>query len=162
TSDHRYKEPLAMIRRFIAITATVLVTVSTLSAQHPPGQQGSANIKIATHIPMASATDIEIEQELSRPYAYVSTGSRAGFQIINLKDPYRATTLYEWRIADPELHAGGATGGVYLKAHGRYFYVESMQFQGTGPDPDLGGVVFDVTGLPDTSKIKEVARIRVP
>jgi hypothetical protein len=37
-----------------------------------------------------------------------------------------------------------------------------MQFRATGPDPDLGAVVLDVTSLPDTSKIREVARIRVP
>jgi hypothetical protein len=30
------------------------------------------------------------------------------------------------------------------------------------PDQDLGAVVFDVTGLPDPSKVKEVARLRYP
>ena len=33
--------------------------------------------------------------------------------------------------------------------------------QGT-PDADLGAIIFDVTGLPDTTKVKEVARIRTP
>src|SRR3977135_3171925 len=40
-----------------------------------PGEQGSRNIKVLAHIPLggpASVGDIEIEQELSRPYVYLS------------------------------------------------------------------------------------------
>ena len=48
---------------------------------------------------------------------------------------------------------------IYLKSHGRYYLTTAYQFQNGGPDTDLGAIVFDVTGLPDTSKIKEVARI---
>src|SRR5678815_1032649 len=44
----------------------------------------------------------------------------------------------------------------------RYYYVQSLQFMQGGPDADLGAVIFDVTGLPDGHKVKEVARIRYP
>jgi hypothetical protein len=40
-----------------------------------------------------------------------------------------------------------------------YYYVQSLQFSPGTPDADLGAVVADVTGLPDTSKVKIVARI---
>jgi hypothetical protein len=38
--------------------------------------------------------------------------------------------------------------------------VQSFEFGAGSPDQDLGAIVFDVTGLPDTSSIKELARIR--
>jgi hypothetical protein len=40
--------------------------------------------------------------------------------------------------------------------------VESFQFNPSGPDAELGAMVFDVTGLPDTSTIKESARLNLP
>ena len=41
-----------------------------------------------------------------------------------------------------------------------YYYVQSLQFAQGTPDADLGAVVADVTGLPDTNKVKIVARLR--
>ena len=59
-----------------------------------PGEQGSRNIKVMSHIPLggpATVGDIEIEQELSRPYVYMSRLSGyshdIGFDIISVKDP---------------------------------------------------------------------------
>jgi hypothetical protein len=72
--------------------------------------------------------------------------------------------LYNWRIENSELHDQGlgGIGSKYFKLRGRYYYVQSFQFGQSGPNADLGAVIFDVTGLPDTTKIKEVKRIRVP
>src|SRR4051812_27369692 len=42
-----------------------------------PGQQRSTNMKLMSHVPLGAAlsvADIEIEQELSRPYAYIARG----------------------------------------------------------------------------------------
>src|SRR5580765_1206107 len=106
------------------IVALLSVFAATpLLAQHPPGEQGSSNVHIATHIPMPSATDIKIEQEASRPYVYVSTGGPggAGFDVISIKNPEKATTIYQWRIEHPELHQGGGTGAMYFKIKGRYY-----------------------------------------
>ena len=36
------------------------------------------------------------------------------------------------------------------------------EFRQGSPDADMGAVVMDMTGLPDTTKVKEVARIRYP
>src|SRR5437016_875412 len=135
--------------------------------QEPPGKEGSANMHVVAHIPLGSQVrtgDVEIEQELSRPYVYINTRKdESGFDIISLKEPSRAHVIYEWRIANPELHLGG--GGMdieYFKTHGRYYVANAMQFFQGGPDPTLAAVLVDVTGLPDTSKIKEARRIIVP
>src|SRR5262245_20231264 len=136
-------------------------------AQEPAGHEGTPNMHVVAHIPMGSKVrtgDVEIEQELSRPYAYINTRKDvSGFDIISLKDPARAYIMYQWRITNPELHLGG--GGMdieYFKSHGHYYVVNAMQFFQGGPDPTLPAVIVDVTGLPDTSKVKEVRRIIVP
>src|SRR5882672_7056722 len=119
-----------------AIAITLLGAGPALGQAFPPdanfvpGTQGSRNIKVVSHIPlgrMFTMTDIDIEQELSRPYAYVSrmhgTTNSAGFNIINLKDPSRAQMIYYWNIDKPELHKGmGGMAPNYLKSKGRYYF----------------------------------------
>jgi len=133
-----------------------------------PTNPGSANIEVVAHIPLGvalSVTDIVIEQELSRPYAYVGRmfGADKGFDIIDLRDPKHARVLYRWRIENAELHQGlGGMDPKYFKWKGRTYVVQSVQFGQGGPDADLGAVVLDVSGLPDVKKIKEVGRIHAP
>jgi hypothetical protein len=116
---------------------------------------------------MFTVADMEMEQELTRPYAYVARmhgiTHSSGFSIINLKDLSKVTLLYSYRIQQPDLHVGyGGMQNKYFKYRGRYYDVQSFQFAQGGPDADLGAILFDVTELPDTTKIKEVGRIRVP
>jgi hypothetical protein len=133
-----------------------------------PGEHGSRNIKVLSHLPlgrMFTVSDVELEQELSRPYAYVSrmhgSTNQAGFTIVDVKNPEKARAIYTWRIENPELHKGyGGLGPAYLKIKGRYYFAQSFQFTQGSPDADLGAIVFDVTGLPDTTKIREVGRIK--
>ncbi len=136
------------------------------SAEFEPGMQGSRNVKIRSHIPLGrafSTADIEIEQELARPYSYVSRMLVHGTDIIDLRDPSKAKVLYSWRIENAELHQGnGGMDNKYFKLRGRYYDVQSFQFGQSGPDADVGAVVLDVTSLPDTSGIREVGRIREP
>jgi hypothetical protein len=124
--------------------------------------------------------DAEIEQEASRPWAYVpQSRERYGFTIIDLRDLKNVKPLYSWRIDNTSLHQGlGALRGKYFKVSepcagkggaarqaptcARYYYVQSVQFSQGTPDANLGALVFDVTGLPDTAKIKLVARIEYP
>src|SRR5260370_20103994 len=138
----------------------------TYGAEPIPGARcgGSRNVEVQFHIPHGvdqHTADIAIEQEMSRPYVY--TNARmipSGFDIISIKDPRKASILYSWRIENAELHRGaGSLNPIYFKTHGRYYYTNAYQFAVGGPDVDLGATVHDVTGLPDTSKIKEVARI---
>jgi hypothetical protein len=146
----------------------LFATTNAQAQDHPPGQQGSSNVHIVSHVPMGGELhvgDIEIEQELSRPYAYVSLAlsQPSGFNIVDLKNVSKAKQIYSWRIENPELHIGlGALRGRYFKVNGRYYYAECFQFFPGGPDSDLGLVVFDVTGLPDSSKVKEISRVKAP
>src|SRR3954467_5824459 len=119
-----------MNRRISLVWAALSLTPAVLAAQGGAGQLGSTNVHVASHVQLSSAADIEIEQELSRPYSYVSRGRDAGFDVISLKDPSNATVVYSWRIADAELHQGGALRGSYFKIKGtgktgdRYYYVQ--------------------------------------
>jgi hypothetical protein len=153
--------------------ALVVLAFASAGAQtrHPlPGQAGSPNVHMVAHIPLGGylrVSDIDIEQEMARPYAYVSRGiyQPTGFTIISVKDigKEKAKVIYTWNIENPELHKGlGALRGRYFKTHGRYYFVQCFQFSQGSPDADLGAIVFDVTGLPDSTKVKEVARIHVP
>ncbi len=167
-SDHSNRA-LSAIATCTALIATLAAAVLPVSAQNnshirPPGEEGSRNVHVLTHIPLGqplSVSDIELEQDLNRPFAYVGRMFVHGFDIIDLSDPGKAKILHRWRIENAELHQGtGMMDGKYFKHEGRYFYVQSTQFQQGGPDSDLGAIVFDVTSLPDVTKLREVARIR--
>src|SRR5439155_8504973 len=166
-----------MTRKTASLTL-LLLPLGAVSArgQRPTGEQGSRNIQIVSHIPLGGGggisisnteirtADMEIEQELSRPYAYVPMlGAPSTVHFISLKDPKRAKVVYTWTIDSPELHKGlGALSPTYLKTHGRYYFFNGFQFAEGSPDNDLGGILWDVTGMPDSASIKEVKRIRMP
>jgi hypothetical protein len=133
----------------------------------PEKAGGSSNVHLVAHIPLGGAfrtADADLEQELSRPYAYVAQRrDRPGFSILDLRDLNNVKVLYRWKIENANLHVGG--GGLrtkYFKLKNRYYVAVCFQFRQGTPDGDLGAIVFDVTGLPDTTKVKEVARIRAP
>src|SRR4051812_5172803 len=97
------------MRHSLSVALLLAVCAATpLHAQHPPGEQFSRNMKLVSHIPLAGpmeVADIEVEQDLSRPYAYVSRmrfgkGSKApaGFQIIDMHDAEHSKVLYSWFI----------------------------------------------------------------
>lgn len=135
--------------------------------QLPPGERGSRNLKVLGNLPVGGflhVADIEVEQELERPFVYVSKRFHpTGLDIVDIEDPEHPELIYSWRIENSELHRGsGALDGRYFKLDGRYYHVQSTQFQQGGPNVDLGAIVFDVTGLPDPSTVKEVGRIRAP
>ena len=47
-----------------------------------------------------------------------------------------------------------------FKIDDRYYFIQSVSFRGGGPNSDVGGIVFDVTDLPDVSRVREVGRVR--
>lgn len=136
-----------------------------------PLKPNSDNVKVIGHLPLGpaqSVADMDVEQELSRPYAYVARmvyGEKGpkGLDIISIADPEKPKLLYEWRIENQDLHQ--RTGGMdvkHFKWNNRYYVVQSLQFGTGGPNSDMGAVVLDVTGLPDPATVREVARIRKP
>ena len=139
--------------------------------QWTPDKPGSDNIEVVAHLPLGprlSVADIEIEQELHRPFVYVARmvyGSEGekGTDIINIEDPANPKIIYRWRIENQDLHLGGGGMDVkYFKWNDSYYLVQSVQFNQGGPNSAMGAVVFDVTGLPDPTTVKEVARIQAP
>lgn len=146
----------------------LLVLGTEAAGAQEPRTRNSPNVKMVAHLDpedggKISTTDVEIEQELSRPYAYVGRilAPTMGFDIVDLRNPSKARRIYSWRVDNPELHTGlGVMGLKYFKLKGRYYLIAGVQF-GPGPDQDVGAVIVDVTGLPDTTKVKEVARIRI-
>ena len=135
---------------------------------HPLGKPGTDNIEVISHVPLPgerfSHADIDVEQEIARPFVYIAQRfGESGFYALSIEDPARPRILYRWTIGNPDLHVG--SGGLdprYAKVGNRYYLVLSFQFAQGGPDADLGAKVFDVTGLPDPSTVREVADLRVP
>ena len=152
--------------RSLFLVALVMFLASPMVAQHPPGRQSSPNVHVLSHIPTGgpfTGSDIELEQEVSRPYAYVSTMTDMGLNIVSVANPSEAKVIWRWQIENAELHQGpGTLDNKYFKVNDRYYDVQSVQFGRSGPDADVGAVVFDVTGLPDPATVREVGRIRVP
>jgi len=154
----------------VTFLAAALIPTAAV-AQVEVVERGSQNMEVLGHVPLGprlSIADMDVEQELSRPYAYVArmqygeVGPK-GMDIISIADPANPEVLYRWRIENQELHQG--TGGMdvkHFKWKNRYYVVQSLQFGSGGPDSDLGAVILDVTGLPDASTVREVARIREP
>lgn len=157
---------------FLSIIALIVVGVANVGAQQwTPEKRGSDNIEVISHIPLGpklSVSDIEISQELDRPYAFVGRmvyghEGEKGIDIVDLSDERRPEVIYRWRIEDQDLHLG--TGGMdvkYFKWDDRWYVVQSLQFRQGGPNADLGAVVLDITGLPDASTVKEAGRIHAP
>lgn len=162
--------------RCLALALALLAGTAAGAAAQGHGDQayeprGSDNIEVLSHVPLGprlSVSDIDIEQEMDRPFAYVGRmqyGQRGpkGMDVVSVADPRNAEVIYRWRIENQELHR--PTGGMdvkHFKWDGRYYVVQSLQFGQGGPDTDLGAVVLDVTSLPDTSGVEETARIRAP
>src|SRR5947207_6119697 len=73
---------------------------------YPPGQQGSRNMHIQFHVPSPYSSDIRIDQDQSRPYVFQAHGRPAGFHILSVKDPAKASIIYSWQIETPELITG--------------------------------------------------------
>lgn len=161
--------------RRLVMTMLFCTSAATLWAQDPGGavtpfsqkRGGTENVKTLKHISNNGgawkAADIELEQDRDRPFVYVSGFVNFNFQIYDIRNPSNPAKVFEWTIENPELHRGiGAMDGKYFKIGNKYYFSQSYQFQQGTPDADLGAVIFDVTGLPDASKVKEVARIRYP
>ncbi len=152
---------------FLLFVSLPNVSVAQWTTENP----GSDNVTVLGHIPLGprlSVADLDMEQELSRPFVYVSRmvygdeGDK-GTDIIDISDPTSPKVIYRWRIEEQDLHL--RTGGMdvkYFKWKDRYYVVQSLQFGAGGPNNDLGAVILDVTGLPDSSQVREVARIREP
>ena len=170
SNDHS-PHAIACARALTIVGLAALAPAAAVAQAWTPLQRGSDNIEIVGHLPLGArltATDVDLEQELDRPYAYVSRanvvgGGERGVDIVDLSEPSEPKVIYSWRIENGEMHQGpGGMDVKHFKWDQRYYVVQSLQFGQGGPDADVGAVVLDVTGLPDPSSVREVGRIREP
>jgi len=154
---------------FVPLVLVALLVSVPAAAQDGAAElpRRSSNLEVLSHVPLGgwlSVTDVVVEQEPSRPYAYVGRMQlEKGFDIIDLRNPERARVLYRWRMPDEALHQGlGGMDPKYFKWKNRYYVVQSLQFAQGGPNADAGAVIVDVTDLPDIDEIETVGYIREP
>ena len=110
------------------VTALVLSLLGSTQAaeaqgQYPPGEHASRNIKVLSHLPLVgprfSHADIEVEQELSRPFAYVA--HRHGdvrFYILSIKEPTNPEVPLQVDHREPRV-ASGEWSGQQVRQSGR-------------------------------------------
>ena len=125
---------------------------------------GSSNVKMLGHLPLEgyfSLGGVDIEQEVSRPFVYVSgMNDKVGFTVASVADPANPKVIYHWSFPKVERDSGlGGENGRYFRLKGRYYYAKTVQFNVRSPNDSLGLILFDVTGLPDPATVKEVAHI---
>ncbi len=106
---------------------------TVMAQQNDELPKRSDNLEVLSHVPLGaplSVTDIVVEQELNRPYAYVGRmQAEKGFDIIDLSNPEKAEVIYRWRMPNEELHVGlGGMDPKYFKHNDRYYVVQSLQF----------------------------------
>ena len=147
----------------VTIAGATLLPAGPAVAQSNSEARGSDNIEVVAHLPLGErVSDIEVEQNMDRPYVYVAREGR-GLDIIDIADPYNAKVILRWSFEDMDLHVGSAGKDIKIfEYNGRNYVVHSVQFRQGGPDSDLGAVIFDATDLPDVSTFREVGRIQGP
>src|SRR5690349_12595016 len=100
-----------MSRRTTNCGIVLMLLGSTVAfGQNRPGELHSANVKVVAHVPLEGpafdAADIDVEQELSRPYIYVARLHRYGWDAISVKDFQHPGVIYSWEIENSALHEG--------------------------------------------------------
>ncbi len=112
--------------------------ISASQAQTPLGKKGgSDNVELVAHLPLSgyfTVAGVDIEQELARPYVYVSGFAEyAGFTVISVKEPHDPKVVYEWKFPGRENRVGRPR--VSVQALRRPDLV--------GDDPDRGAICTD-------------------
>jgi hypothetical protein len=148
--------------RFAILALFVSGSLAAQPATTPAKNGSSPNIHQLSHLELGdfmTVGGIAVEQEMSRPYAYVDRWhAEMGFDVVDIKDPAAPKVIARWRVEHPEAHklSRGETGK-YFKTNGHYYYVKATEFETGTLDSDIGGFVFDVT---NPAAPKEVGRIR--
>src|ERR1700730_9498298 len=134
-------------------------SVTAFDAKHGGSDKVHSLAHVVTHPAAWKAANVEIEQDASRPYVYISGFVNFDAQIYDISNTANPKKIFDWTIENPELTRGSsAMDGKYFEMGQKLNYAQSYQFMQGTPDADLGGVIFDVTGLPDPNKVKVVAR----
>ena len=71
----------------ILVALGLATAVQNLKAQEGNTSRGAPNVEVLSHVPLGgpmTVADVELEQEMHRPYAYVARLFEAGFDVIEL------------------------------------------------------------------------------
>jgi len=126
------------MRRIFADTGDSLRRFPLAAQRYRPnplaGEEKSANVSVlgiraVQRVRALQRSDIEMEQELSRPYGLSRSANEAGkpnptigFDIISIKVPTRRRSFIPGASRNPELHRGpGSLAPTYIKTHGQYY-----------------------------------------
>ena len=110
---------LVLFGLVVALAAPVRVT-----AQLGPGRARSSNVSLVSHLQLASATSLDIEEDLSRPYVYISRGRNGAWDVVSIADVKKPKVIYSWQIENAELHQGGGSlENRYFKQNGRTYMI---------------------------------------
>lgn len=129
---------------------------------------GSPNVEVLSHLDewgYFRVGGIDIDQDPSRPYVYLHTWKEeSGFDVLDVSDPRDPEVIHSWRFERRDQYEIGRGENIEHFVHdGRHYVAVPHETNPAGKvDADLCAVVFDVTGLPDGSTVREVARIREP
>ena len=171
--------------RRVTLGAVLVVTGAvTAAAQQQAFQQpdsGSAlfvanspNVHLLSHIPLGRSPDRGGRPDSGAGSSASRTSTSRAIRIRRRQPGSRAhqrerpgaRQRCSTRTTSPTLSSTWGSAGWKAKRskyHGRYYYVQCFQFNQGSPDADLGAIVFDVTGLPDTTrKSKRSGRILAP
>ncbi len=163
------------LHRCVAAFVTLAFLAPPLYAQSDDAP-GTRNVKLVGHLPLGGLQpgpdgrpgrrtgDVELEQNLDRPYVYIARRfAPQGFDIIDLTHPARPRLLTSWQLPDeaPSTEAG-TTDITYFMADGRTYVIQAFQFSEGSALAEVGAVVIDVTDLPNTDGLREVARLTSP
>jgi hypothetical protein len=124
----------AVLFALAAVAATAVAQDPGMSLPNSDAKHGgSAKMKMLGHVTAHpapwKAADVEMEQDRSRPYVYLSGFVNFDTQIYDISNPSSPKLLLDWTIENPELHRGiGAMDGKYFKINDRYYYAQSFQF----------------------------------
>ena len=89
------------------------VRTSGLASQYDPDELRMNIVSSATAIADQNVSDMDLEQEKHRPYAYVARAryrglGPVGMAVVDLSDPANPTKITDWIIENSDLHVGGA------------------------------------------------------
>lgn len=159
----------------LSLLGLTAVPMDAGAQQHIPMQGapaiklgGSPNVEVLSHLDgwdYFETGGIDIDQDPSRPFVYLHTWKgESGFDVIDVSEPREAKVIYSWRFENRDAYEIGRGENIeHFRLGDRHYLVVPQETNPAGKvDTDLCAVVFDVTGLPDGSKVREVARIREP
>ena len=104
---------MTLRRQFLGLLILFAFIATPAFGQATALERGSDNMEVLGHLPLgkhSSVTDIELEQDLDRPYAYIGRasivdGGPKGMDVVDLSNPSNPKVIYRFRLEHQDLLA---------------------------------------------------------